>query len=305
MTAGQTGELPFKASDEQQRRMDTASAWFAQLQCLICDRFEAAEQRFSDPGRAAAVRKETTRRTTEAGGNGGGGVMARIDGGTVFEKAGVNFSVVHGTLAPAAQRSLSSSKELPGLEDDPSFWASGVSVVCHMSNPMVPAVHFNTRMFWTPVRSWFGGGSDLNPCIEIAEDVRHFHAELKACCDRYSTDCHERYRSWADDYFYIRHRKRPRGAGGIFFDDLDSGDWDRDFKFVTDLGSAFLEAWLPIVERRQQESWTEHDRETQLLHRGAYVEFNLLYDRGTRFGLETGHDPDAVLMSLPPIARWK
>jgi coproporphyrinogen III oxidase len=203
-----------------------------------------------------------------------------------------------------AQQAMA-ARGVPGMETDPRFWASGISLVAHMQNPRVPAVHLNTRMFWTPHAWWFGGGTDLNPAIEFPEDTAHFHNTLRAACAPHGADYYDRFKAWADEYFHVPHRGRARGVGGIFYDDLNTGDWDADFAFTRDVGAAFLPAFVPLVERRHPEPWTEAEREVQLLHRGLYAEYNLLYDRGTRFGLETGHDADAVLMSLPPIAKWR
>jgi coproporphyrinogen III oxidase len=196
------------------------------------------------------------------------------------------------------------ARGVPGMAADPRFWASGISLVAHMQNPHVPAVHMNTRMFWTPHAWWFGGGADLNPCIEYAEDTAHFHAALQSACDPHAPDYYSRFKAWADEYFFIPHRGRARGVGGIFFDDLNTGNWQADFAFTRDVGAAFLPAFVPVVERRRATAWTEADREIQLVHRGLYAEYNLVYDRGTKFGLETGHDASAVLMSLPPVAKW-
>ncbi len=283
--------------------MARASAWFRELQGRICDRFaelEASRCGRQDPARAEFTE---TRRRPGQGDDGGGGLMARFRDGAVFEKAGINFSEVHGILDSASRRSLTSRKGLE-LDGDARFWAAGLSLVCHMRNPHVPAVHLNTRMFWTPSGSWFGGGTDLNPCIEYEEDTRQFHAVLESCCNRHHPDYYPEFSAWADRYFRIRHRDRARGVGGVFFDDLNTGNREDDFRFVQELGVAFIDAYLPIVERRQGTAWSDDDRQAQLVHRGHYVEFNLIYDRGTRFGLETGHDPDAVLMSLPPLASW-
>jgi coproporphyrinogen III oxidase len=230
--------------------------------------------------------------------------MSVMRGGRVFEKVGVNVSTVYGQLGDRAVAAMSSRKNMEGLKDDPTFWASGISLVAHMQNPHVPAVHMNTRMFWTPGAWWFGGGSDLNPAIEYDEDTAHFHAVLKDHCDRHQPDYYDRFKAWADEYFYVPHRHRARGVGGIFYDDLNTGDWDADFAFTQDVGRAFLPAFVPCVEKRRHTEWTEADREAQLVHRGLYAEYNLVYDRGTKFGLETGHDANAVLMSLPPIAKW-
>ena len=196
------------------------------------------------------------------------------------------------------------ARGVPGLEADPRFWASGISLVAHMQNPHAPAVHMNTRMFWTPGAWWFGGGADLNPCIEYAGDTAHFHDTLRAACAPHGSDYYDRFKAWADEYFYIPHRGRARGVGGIFYDDLNSGDWQADFAFTRAVGAAFLPAFLPLAEARMAQDWSPADRDAQLVHRGLYAEYNLVYDRGTKFGLATGHDPEAVLMSLPPLAKW-
>ena len=224
-------------------------------------------------------------------------------GGRVFEKIGVNVSAVHGTLAERAQKAMA-ARGVPGMDKDPRFWASGISLVAHMQNPHAPAIHLNTRMFWTPHAAWFGGGTDLNPCIEYAADTQHFHATLQAACDGHNPDYYQRFKAWADEYFYIPHRNRARGVGGIFYDDLATGDWEADFAFTQAVGRAFLPAYLPLTRARMASAFTDADREVQLIHRGLYAEYNLVYDRGTKFGLETGHDANAVLMSLPPVAKW-
>ncbi|WP_166461971.1 oxygen-dependent coproporphyrinogen oxidase [Paracoccus alkanivorans] len=282
--------------DDQRRR---AADWFRELQQRITQAFEALEDR--GPEDAAAGR--FTVNPTERGEGGGGGLMAVMRGGRVFEKVGVNWSEVHGTLSPKAQSAMA-ARGVPGMETDPRFWASGISLVAHMQNPHAPAVHMNTRMFWTPGAWWFGGGSDLNPCIEYPEDTAHFHDTLRAACMPHGADYYARFKAWADEYFYIPHRGRARGVGGIFYDDLNSGDWEADFAFTRAVGEAFLPAFLPLAEKRMAQTWSEADREAQLIHRGLYAEYNLVYDRGTKFGLETGHNPDAVLMSLPPLAKW-
>lgn len=283
--------------DDQRRR---AADWFRELQQRITQAFEALEDR--GPGDAAAGRFDVTPTKREEGG--GGGLMAVMRGGRVFEKVGVNWSEVHGTLSPKAQSAMA-ARGVPGIEGDPRFWASGISLVAHMQNPHAPAVHMNTRMFWTPGAWWFGGGTDLNPCIEYPEDTAHFHDTLRAACAPHGAEYYARFKAWADEYFYIPHRGRARGVGGIFFDDLNSGEWEADFAFTKSVGEAFLPAFLPLAEKRMTQAWDEADRETQLIHRGLYAEYNLVYDRGTKFGLETGHNPDAVLMSLPPLAKWR
>jgi coproporphyrinogen III oxidase len=285
-----------------------ASAWFETLRDRVCAAFEALEDKLDSgphahlpPGRFE--RKATRRAGQGDGGDGGGGVMA-VMRGRVFEKVGVNVSTVHGRLDPRAQASLTARKEIPGLSENPRFWASGISLVAHMRSPLTPAVHMNTRMFWTPRAWWFGGGADLNPMIEHAGDVADFHAALRRACDAHDPGYYRRFKEWADEYFLVRHWNEPRGAGGIFYDDLCTGDWEADFAFTQDVGRALLAVFPPIVARHLRERWTEEQREIQLVKRGRYAEFNLLYDRGTRFGLETGHNPEAVLMSLPPVAKW-
>jgi len=289
-----------------------AAAWFAELRDRICAAFEALEdaqaEAFPDgphsdlpPGR---FERTETRRAAEDGSEGGGGLMSVMRGGRLFEKVGVNVSAVHGRLGAQAQRSLSARREIEGLAEDPRFWASGVSLVAHMRSPKCPAVHMNTRMFWTPGAWWFGGGSDLNPMREVAEDTAFFHGVLEAACDRHDPGYYPRFKAWADEYFFNRHRREPRGVGGIFYDDLCTGDWEADFAFTQDVGRAFLDAFLPITQARRAEPWTAADREHQLIRRGRYAEFNLVWDRGTRFGLETGHNIEAVLMSMPPEAKW-
>lgn len=279
-----------------------ASAWFGALRDRIVAAFEAVEDagEGSSPGRFAVTE---TRRTAPDGGNSGGGLMSVMRGGRVFEKVGVNISTVWGSLGARAQAAMA-ARGVPGMAEDPRFWASGISLVAHMQNPHVPAVHMNTRMFWTPGATWFGGGADLNPCIEDPEDTAHFHATLRNACDAFSPDYYPRFKAWADEYFFVPHRGRARGVGGIFFDDLNSGDWAADFAFTRAVGEAFLPAFLPLVARRRGMAWGEAEKDTQLIHRGLYAEYNLVYDRGTKFGLESGHDADAVLMSLPPLAKW-
>lgn len=291
-------------SDEKAR----AAAWFRELRDRIVAAFEALEDShdtgpFADmaPGRFTV--SETTRAAPD-GGDAGGGLMSVMRGGRVFEKVGVNVSTVYGALGPEAQAAMAARRGLPGMADDPRFWASGISLVAHMQNPHAPAVHMNTRMFWTPHGWWFGGGSDLNPCIEYAEDTARFHAVQADHLAPHGDDLYPRLKAWADEYFYIPHRKRARGVGGIFLDDHCTGDWEADFALIQSIGRAFLPAFLPLAEARRAQPFTAADKEIQLIHRGLYAEYNLVYDRGTRFGLATGHDPDAVLMSLPPLAKW-
>jgi len=294
-------------SDDFTEEKARAAAWFRTLRDEITAAFEALEQSH-DTGPladAAPARFEVseTRRKSEDGSDAGGGLMSVMREGRVFEKVGVNVSEVYGQLGEAAQKAMA-ARGVPGMEDDPRFWASGISLVAHMQNPHCPAVHMNTRMFWTPHAWWFGGGSDLNPCIEYPEDTAHFHATQQAHLDPHGTDLYPRLKDWADEYFHIPHRGRARGVGGIFMDDRNTGDWEADFALTQDIGRAFLPAFLPLVARRRVQDFTEADRDTQLVHRGLYAEYNLVYDRGTKFGLATGHDANAVLMSLPPLAKW-
>lgn len=288
-------------------RKSRASDWFQKLRDRIVAAFEKLEDDqktgpFADRP-AGRFEVKRTKRASDDGSDAGGGLMSVMRGGRVFEKVGVNISTVHGTLGDRAQAAMA-ARGVPGMAEDPRFWASGISLVAHMQNPHTPAVHMNTRMFWTPGAAWFGGGADLNPCIEYAEDTTFFHDVLKIHCDRHDPKYYPRFKAWADEYFFIPHRGRARGVGGIFYDDLNTGDWESDFAFTQSVGKAFLPAFLGVTELRRDTEWTEADRDAQLVHRGLYAEYNLVYDRGTKFGLETGHDPDAVLMSLPPLAKW-
>jgi coproporphyrinogen III oxidase len=282
-----------------------AADWFRALRNEIVAAFEGLEDsQVTGPFADLQAGRFELRETERDGGQGGGGLMSVMRGGRVFEKVGVNISTVHGALGERAQMAMAAQKGLPGMKDDPRFWAAGISLVAHMQNPQTPAVHMNTRMFWTPHGWWFGGGADLNPCLEYPEDTAAFHAALRARCDLHDAAYFPKFKTWADEYFFIPHRKRARGVGGIFYDDLNTGDWEADFAFTQDVGRAFLEAFLPVTERRRNSAWSEADKDAQLVHRGLYAEYNLVYDRGTKFGLETGHDADAVLMSLPPLAKW-
>ena len=286
-------------------KKSTASAWFASLRDNICAAFEALEdtQTFGPHANLPAGRFELSK-TERDGGKGGGGEMSVMRGGRLFEKVGVNISTVHGALSPMMINAMKARKEVPGLDIDPSFWASGISLVAHMNSPKTPAVHMNTRMFWTGGAWWFGGGSDLNPMVEVEEDTAFFHGVLEAACDRHDPAYYPKFKAWADDYFMIRHWGEPRGVGGIFYDDLCTGDWEADFAFTQDVGRAFLDAFRPITEEHMRASWTEEQREIQLVKRGRYAEFNLVYDRGTLFGLQSGGRTESILMSLPPQVAW-
>ena len=281
---------------------EPARLWFEALRDRLCGAFEAIENEFSpgsDPGPGRFERKPWTR---EGGGEagGGGGVMSLMHG-RVFEKVGVNVSTVWGEFSPEFRA------QIPGAANDPRFWASGVSLVAHMRSPRVPAAHFNTRMLVT-TEGWFGGGGDLTPMrlesAEAKEDASAFHAAFRAACDRHDPGYYPAFKEWCDRYFFLPHRNEPRGAGGIFFDRHRTADIARDFAFVRDVGEAFLDVFPRVVRRRMHETWTAAEREHQLVRRGRYVEFNLIHDRGTLFGLKTGGNVEAILMSLPPEVKW-
>ena len=269
--------------------------WFERLRDRICTALEGLEDTLA-AGPHAALPPGRFQRQDWARPGGGGGTMATMRG-RVFEKVGVNVSTVFGEFSPEFRG------QIPGAAQDGRFWASGISLVAHPRNPRVPAVHMNTRHIATS-KAWFGGGADLTPAVPFAEDTAHFHAALKAACDRHDPEHYPRFKKWCDEYFFIRHRNEPRGVGGIFFDNLDSGDRARDFAFTKDVGLAFLDAYAPLVSRRMGEAWTAEEKEAQLVKRGRYAEFNLVYDRGTKFGLMTGGNVEAILMSLPPEAKW-
>jgi coproporphyrinogen III oxidase len=288
MTAPMPDDVTDSLPDPDRRQR--AAAWFATLRDRICAALEAVEFEFAGKFAGGFERRDWQRP------GGGGGTMAVMKG-RVFEKVGVNVSTVFGEFAPEFRA------EIPGAVDDPRFWAGGVSVVSHPVSPLVPAAHLNTRYVVTG-KSWFGGGADLTPIYPDAEAAAHFHAALAAACGTYAPDAYAKYKNWCDEYFFLPHRGEPRGAGGIFFDYLDGGDWERDFAFVRAVGEAFAAAYAPVVRARMREKWTEEQRQHQLVRRGRYVEFNLLYDRGTRFGLKTGGNVEAILMSLPPEVAW-
>jgi coproporphyrinogen III oxidase len=294
-------------SDMQAEKVQ-AARWFKTLRDDIVTAFQSLEDSHSvgpmNDKSAGAFEVTKTTRHSDDGTDAGGGEMSVMRGGRVFEKVGVNISTVFGTLAPRAQAAMAARKGIEGMAEDPRFWASGISLVAHMQNPHCPAVHMNTRMFWTPHAWWFGGGSDLNPCLEYEEDTEHFHKTQKVFLDPHGSEHYPALKAWADEYFFIPHRGRARGVGGIFMDDRCTGNWDADFKLTQDIGRAFLPAYQPLIEKRRVDNWSEADKDTQLVHRGLYAEYNLVYDRGTKFGLETGHDANAVLMSLPPLAKW-
>lgn len=292
-----------------------ASHWFHELRDAICAEFEKIEGELKSDKPAGYFERTPWQR------EGGGGGEMSVMKGRVFEKVGVNISTVYGEFSEQFR------KEIPGADADPRFWASGISLVAHLQNPHVPAVHMNTRMVVVgepspqpspdrrgrdprqregeglQPRIWFGGGSDLNPILPNEADKKDFHAAFKRACDATDATYYERFSKWCDEYFFIKHRNEPRGAGGIFYDYLES-DWEKHFAFTQSVGRAFLEIYPQLVRRHMSKTWTDDEREHQLKKRGRYVEFNLLYDRGTRFGLMTGGNVEAILMSLPPLAKW-
>lgn len=273
---------------------EQASSWFETLRNQICQAFEVLEEEYAvhhpsaKPGKFIQTPWERT--------GGGGGVMSLMHG-NVFEKVGVNISTVWGKFDTAF------SREIPGADQDPNFWASGISLVAHMCSPLVPAVHMNTRHIMTQ-KSWFGGGIDLTPYYPQQKDIDLFHQALKDTCDLYDPTYYPDFKKACDEYFYLPHRQEPRGAGGIFYDYLNTNNWQNDFAFTQDVGETFLKIYPQIVRKCMFERWSPEQRRYQLMRRGRYVEFNLLYDRGTRFGLQTGGNIEAILMSLPPQVEW-
>jgi len=275
-------------------KQDLTSAWFRHLRDKICAEFEKIEVEFAqekglkNPGKFQ--RKNWDRQ------GGGSGEMSLMKG-NVFEKVGVNFSKVFGEFDEKFR------SEILGAQTDPNFWASGISLVAHMASPLVPAVHMNTRFICT-TKNWFGGGGDLNPMYEDKNDTADFHEAFKIACDAANPQYYEKYKKWCDEYFFIKHRGVARGVGGIFYDYLNSENFDADFEFTKNVGLTFLDIYPKLVRRNMYKSWSEEQREHQLRKRGLYTEFNLVYDRGTKFGLMTGGNTEAILMSLPPIAKW-
>jgi coproporphyrinogen III oxidase len=282
------------------QQQSLASSWFRELRDKICSEFELLEQHYCQHHQqqiAKFDRKTWLRHDEITKKDGGYGEMS-IMKGRLFEKVGVNFSQVFGEFSPQFRN------EIPGAKDDPRFWASGISLVAHMFSPLLPAVHFNTRFICTS-KTWFGGGSDLNPAIPNNADTADFHQAFRITCDKFDPDYYDKFKKWCDEYFYIKHRKVSRGVGGIFYDYLNTENFDRDFDFTKSVGLTFLDIFPKIIRRSMFIDFNQQQKEQQLIYRGLYAEFNLIYDRGTRFGLMTNGNADAILMSLPPVAEWK
>ena len=292
---------PVLGQPAQDSRKETAAAWFASLRDQICATFEKIEDELTGTHHDLPAGRFERKPWNRADGKDkdgslqGGGVMS-IMRGRVFEKVGVNISTVYGTFSSEFR------KNIPGASETGEFWAGGISLVAHMRSPLVPAVHMNTRHIVTS-KSWFGGGADLTPMVPDDRDTADFHTALKKACDAHDAGYYPKFKKWCDDYFFLPHRNEPRGVGGIFFDYLEN-DWEKDFSFTQDVGRAFIDAYVPLVRRHMNRPWTPEQREHQLVRRGRYVEFNLLYDRGTQFGLKTGGNTEAILMSMPPDVKW-
>jgi coproporphyrinogen III oxidase len=271
-----------------------AETWFTKLRDQICAALEKVEDDLTGTNKELPAGRFERKKWERA--EGGGGVMSILHG-RVFEKAGVNISTVHGKFSEEFR------KKIPGAEETGDFFATGISLVIHPRSPHVPAIHMNTRHIVTK-KSWFGGGADLTPTFPDARDTEDFHAAFKNTCDAFDAAYYPKFKKWCDEYFFLPHRNEPRGVGGIFYDNLDSGDKAQDFLFTQEVGSTFLKIYPEIVRRHMNKSWTAAEREHQLVRRGRYVEFNLLYDRGTQFGLKTGGNTEAILMSMPPEVKW-
>lgn len=281
-----------------EEKQKLTSNWFKKLQDKICFEFEKIEQEFDPKYPGKFQRKNWNRPDKSSDNNDGGYGEISMMKGNVFEKVGVNFSEVYGEF------SKEFGKEILGADKNPKFWASGISLVAHMKSPLVPSVHLNTRFICTE-KSWFGGGSDLNPAIENPQDTIDFHSSLKKACDESDPKYYEKYKKWCDEYFYIKHRGVARGVGGVFYDYLNTDNFENDFNFTKNIGLAFLDIYPKIVRRHMAKKFNEEQKQIQLQKRGLYAEFNLVYDRGTKFGLMTEGNVEAILMSLPPLAKWE
>ena len=289
-----------------ENKKQSAADWFVQLRNNICQEFENIEKELSGSNKADMKAGQFERtpwnradsdEPNESGSILKGGGEISLMHGRVFEKVGVNISTVHGVFAKEF------TEKIPGAaENGGNFWAGGISLVAHPQSPLVPAVHMNTRMIATS-KCWFGGGADLTPVFADEQDTRDFHGALKECCDKHDSSYYGEYKEWCDRYFFLPHRNEPRGIGGIFYDYLET-DWDKNFAFTQDVGKTFLDIYPALVRRHMNKEWTDEQREAQLVKRGRYVEYNLLYDRGTQFGLRTGGNTEAILMSLPPEVKW-
>ena len=271
-----------------------ASLWFSQLQKLICSEFEKLEKSFGKNTKQKP--KKFIKKSWKKGKNSGGGTYKILKNGLLFDSVGVNFSKVSGKF----QKKFRS--QILGAKNNPNYWASGISVVAHMKNPNIPAMHFNTR-FITTSKQWFGGGIDITPSVKDSKEKKDFHKKIKFMCNKHNKNYYFKYKKWCDRYFYLPHRNEMRGIGGIFFD-YKKDHWEKDFKFVKDVGLCFVECATNIIKKKMYKKWSYSKKNAQLIKRGRYVEFNLLYDKGTKFGLSTGGNIEAIFMSLPPEAKW-
>ena len=286
---------PFKMIEDVYFKKKLASSWFSLLQETICYEFEKIEVDYGK--RTKQKPKYFRKKNWKKSINEGGGIFAIIKNGLLFDRVGVNYSQVSGKFDKRFR------SQILGTKNNSNYWASGISVVAHMKNPKIPAMHFNTR-FISTTKNWFGGGMDATPCIKDSKEKDFFHKKIRLMCNKHNKNYYPKYKKWCDSYFYLPHRKETRGIGGIFFD-YKKDNWEKDFNFIKDVGLCFLDCAKTIIRRKMFSKWTTKQKNLQLIKRGRYVEFNLLYDRGTKFGLNTGGNVEAILMSLPPEAKWK